>query len=310
MKTCIPKYYIINLYKFKTLKNPVSAKKPLLKMMKEANVRGTLLLSNEGINGSVSGEKEGVNKVLSYLILDLGLTDLFYQASYHYAVPFNRAKVKIRKEIVTLGVDDLNTTKLSGIYINPKNWNELILNPEVLLIDSRNDYEIKIGSFKNSVNPNTKSFREFPTYAAQNLDKNKHKKIAMFCTGGVRCEKSTAYLKTQGFEEIYHLKGGILKYLSEIKEDDTLWEGECFVFDSRISVNHRLEKGKYDQCYACRCAITELDKKRPEYHSGLSCHNCYGRHNKKKTTSLLERRRQNILSSKPASIASGAKNNV
>ena len=291
------RYCIIALYKFTTLENFKAMQAPLLKTMNKAEVKGTLLLSYEGINGTIAGTKEGVHKVLSHLTLDPRLTDLSCKTSYHDKIPFHRAKVKFKKEIVTLGVDGLDPTELCGTYVKPKDWNALISDPEVLLIDTRNSYEIEIGSFKNAVNPNTENFRDFPSYVAQNLDKNKHKKVAMCCTGGIRCEKSTAYLKMQGFEHVYHLEGGILKYLEEIKEQDSLWQGECFVFDSRVAVNHRLEKGQYDQCYACRHAITELDKNRPEYQAGVSCHHCYGTHNKKQQQRFSERQKQKVLAS-------------
>ena len=289
------KYCIIALYKFTMLENFKAMQAPLLKKMNKYEVKGTLLLSYEGLNGTIAGTKEGVHKVLSHLNLNARLANLSYKTSYHNRIPFNRAKVKLKKEIVTLGIDGLDLTKLCGTYVKPKDWNDLISDPEVLLIDTRNNYEIEIGNFKNSVNPNTENFREFPQYVAQNLDKNKHKKVAMCCTGGIRCEKSTAYLKMQGFEHVYHLEGGILKYLEEIKEKNSLWQGECFVFDSRVTVNHRLEKGQYDQCYACRHTITESDKKNPKYQAGISCHHCNGTHTKKQQQRFSEREKQKVL---------------
>ena len=289
------RYCIIALYKFARLENFSAMQAPLLKMMDDTDVKGTLLLSHEGINGTIAGTKTSAHKVLAYLMADSKLDNLSYKISYHHKIPFHRAKVKLKKEIVTLGVDGIDPRKICGTYVKPKDWNTLISDPEVLLIDTRNNYEVEIGSFTNAINPNTENFREFPNYVAQHLDKNKHKKVAMCCTGGIRCEKSTAYLKTQGFEHVYHLEGGILQYLEDIKEQDSLWQGECFVFDSRVAVNHRLEKGKYDQCYACRHAITEVDKKRSEYQAGVHCHHCYGTHNKKQQQRFSERQKQNTL---------------
>ena len=182
--------------------------------------------------------------------------------------------MKLKREIVTMGVDGIDPAN-SGTYVSPADWNRLISDPEVTLIDTRNDYESAIGSFENAVFPNTSSFRDFPAYAAENLDPKKHRKIAMFCTGGIRCEKSTAYLREQGFDEVYHLKGGILKYLEEIPPSESLWHGECFVFDNRVSVNHALEKGSYDQCHACRRPITDAEKASDKYQPGVSCPACY-----------------------------------
>ena len=248
------------LYKFVRLENFEDLKSPLIQLMSENDVKGTLLLAHEGINGTISGEKESIEKVIAHLNSDERINPIDVKLSYHQKQPFLRTKVKLKKEIVTMGCEDIDPNRSVGTYVKPQDWNQLISDPDVLLIDTRNDYEVEIGTFKNAINPDTESFREFPTYADKNLDKEKHKKVAMFCTGGIRCEKSTAYLKEQGFEEVYHLQGGILKYLEEVPEDESLWEGECFVFDDRVAVNHQLEKGQYDQCHACRYPITEEDK--------------------------------------------------
>lgn len=289
------KYLVSALYKFVTLKDSEALKRPLLKIMEDNMVRGTLLLAKEGINGTISGKVSGIQAVLKFLKSDARLADLVHKESYHDHIPFNRTKIKLKKEIVTLGVEGLNPLKVCGIYVKPKDWNALISDPEVVLIDTRNNYEIKIGTFKNAVNPQTKTFREFPAYVKKNLDKSKHKKLAMFCTGGIRCEKSTAFLKEQGFEEVYHLEGGILKYLEEVPEQDSLWQGECFVFDSRIAVTHNLTRGQYDQCYACSCLITEKDKLRPEYEKGVSCHHCNDNHTLEQRNRFLEREKQSQL---------------
>src|SRR5690606_15378493 len=212
--------------------------------------------------------------------------------SYDSDMPFYRSKVKLKKEIVTMGVEDIDPTHIVGTYVKPKDWNALISDPDVTLIDTRNHYEVQIGTFKGAIDPNTTSFREFPEYSKKHLDPAKNKKVAMFCTGGIRCEKSTAYLKQQGFEEVYHLEGGILKYLEEVPEDESLWQGECFVFDNRVTVNHQLQKGHYDQCHACRMPITEEDKQHSHYTPGVSCHHCYDKTNEEQRERFREREKQ------------------
>jgi UPF0176 protein len=283
------------MYKFVTLEDFEEIRIPLLKVMEDNRVRGTLLLAREGINGTIAGTKEGIDAVLTFLKSDSRLADISHKESYDDHIPFNRAKVKLKKEIVTLGIEGLDPLKVCGTYIKPCDWNALISDPEVLLVDTRNDYEVAIGTFKNAINPQTETFREFPEFVKKNLDKTKHKKVAMFCTGGIRCEKSTAYLKEQGFDEVYHLEGGILKYLEEVPATDSLWQGECFVFDSRVAVTHELEKGQYDHCYACRRPITEEDKLKPEYEQGVSCHHCKGHHTSEQRKRFLEREKQSQL---------------
>lgn len=289
------KYVVCALYKFVELKNYKSMKEPLLKVMQNNMVRGTLLLAEEGINGTISGSSTSIASIIQFLKKDIRLSNIIYKKTYSKQIPFNYTKVKLKKEIVTLGVDGINPLKNCGTYVDPQNWNKLISDPEVLLIDTRNEYEIEIGSFKNAINPHIKTFREFPKYVSKNLNELKHKKVAMFCTGGIRCEKSTAFLKEQGFDKVYHLKGGILKYLKEVAETESLWQGECFVFDSRITVNHSLEQGNYDQCYACRRAITDEDKLRPEYKHGVSCHRCKTNLTSKQKKRFFEREKQNKL---------------
>lgn len=291
-------YVVSAMYKFVALDNYIDMRAPLLQVMNENNVYGTLLLAKEGINGTIAGSQQGIDNVLQYLKADARLSNLSHKESIHSDIPFYRAKVKLKKEIVTLGVEGLDPRKVCGTYVKPKDWNALISDPEVLLVDTRNDYEIEIGTFEGAVSPHTESFREFPEYVANNLDKTKHKKVAMFCTGGIRCEKSTALLKEQGFEEVYHLEGGILKYLEEVPKDESMWEGECFVFDSRVAVNHDLEKGQYDQCYACRMPITEEDKQKDEYQKGLSCHHCHDKLTEAQKERFLERQKQSSLAEK------------
>ena len=236
------------LYKFVTLKRFQDLRQPLLKVMEYNNIRGTLLLASEGINGTVAGHRRGIDVLLAWFEKDARLSNMVTKESFEASNPFNRIKVKLKKEIVTMGVEGIDPKQVVGTYIKPKDWNALIADPDVILIDTRNDYEVKVGTFEGAVNPHTTSFREFPEYVRDNLDSNTDKKVAMFCTGGIRCEKSTAYLKEQGFDEVYHLQGGILKYLEEVPEAETMWQGECFVFDNRVTVNHQLEKGHYDQC--------------------------------------------------------------
>ena len=283
---------ICALYKFTRLDDFEEIQGPLKIFLESLNIRGTLLLAKEGINGTISGDNDSIMKSLDYLQKDERLVGLEYKFSYSEKPPFKRLKVKLKKEIVTLGVLNIDPTFSSGTYVKPADWNELINDPDVVLIDTRNNYEFEIGSFKGSINPNTETFRQFPAYTKNNLEKYRDKKIAMFCTGGIRCEKSTAYLKSKGFENVFHLQGGILKYLEEVKEDDSLWEGECFVFDDRVAVKHNLELGKYDQCHACRFPITEEDKEHPHYEKGTSCPRCYGTKNLSQVNRYREREKQ------------------
>ena len=283
---------ICALYKFTRLDDFEEIQDHLKLFLDSLNIRGTLLLAREGVNGTIAGDNDSIMKSLDYLQKDKRLVGLEYKFSYSEKPPFKRLKVKLKKEIVTLGVSNIDPTFSSGTYVKPADWNELINDPDVVLIDTRNNYEFEIGSFKGSINPNTETFRQFPAYTKNNLEKYRDKKIAMFCTGGIRCEKSTAYLKSKGFENVFHLQGGILKYLEEVKEDESLWEGECFVFDDRVAVKHNLELGKYDQCHACRFPITEEDKEHPHYEKGTSCPRCYGTKNLSQVNRYREREKQ------------------
>ena len=274
------------------LENYVDLRAPLLKAMEENSVKGTLLLANEGINGTIAGPQSGIDNVLAHLQSDSRLDPITFKNSFNEENPFQRTKVKLKKEIVTMGVEGIDPTLTVGTYVKPKDWNDLISDPDVLLVDTRNEYEIEIGTFKNAVNPKTTTFREFPDYVKENLDNTRHKKVAMFCTGGIRCEKSTAYMKEQGFEEVYHLEGGILKYLEEVPKDETMWEGECFVFDGRVAVDHDLNKGQYDQCFACRMPITEEEKQSEHYVRGVSCPKCFDKISDDQKARFEERERQ------------------
>jgi len=274
------------------LENFEQLKKPLLTTMIDNDVKGTLLLANEGINGTIAGPQSGVEAVLEHLAKDERLGVVSHKYSYADENPFQRSKVKLKKEIVTMGVEGIDPTLTVGTYVKPKDWNALISDPEVILVDTRNDYEVEIGTFENAVNPNTETFREFPEYVANNLDKTKHKKVAMFCTGGIRCEKSTAYMKEQGFEEVYHLEGGVLKYLEEIEQKDSMWKGDCFVFDGRVAVTHGLEQGQYDQCFACRYPITKEEMESEHYVKGVSCPKCIDKYDDAQRARFAEREKQ------------------
>ena len=266
---------VVALYKFVTLNDFETLKPTILDQLLSRDIRGTLLLALEGINGTISGDKQQLTEFLEWLIQDARFDGIDYKFSYHLEQPFNRTKVKLKKEIVTMGIDNIDPNNVVGTYVDASEWNELISDPDTLLIDTRNSYEVNIGTFENAINPNTETFREFPSYVDKNLDPAKHKKVAMCCTGGIRCEKASAFMKERGFDEVFHLKGGILKYLESVDESDTMWNGECFVFDERVAVNHQLEKGQYDQCHACRHPITASDKESHEYIAGVSCPRCY-----------------------------------
>lgn len=292
MNTSSNSVVVAALYRFAEFPDFASWREPLLNIMLEHDVRGTLLLAAEGINGTIAGSRDGIDVVLASLRVDQRFAGIEPKESFVDENPFYRTKVKLKKEIVTMGVEDIDPRHIVGTYVPPQEWNQLINDPEVLLLDTRNEYEVEIGTFENAVNPHTTSFRDFPDYVAKHLDPAKHKKVAMFCTGGIRCEKSTAYLKQQGFKDVYHLQGGILKYLEEVPEAESKWQGECFVFDNRVTVNHKLERGNYDQCHACRMPITEADKQNEFYERGISCHYCYDKHSKEQVQGYAERERQ------------------
>ncbi len=286
------------LYKFVSLPDYKEIQKTLLSQCQSLGIKGTLLLAEEGINGTIAGFREAIDAILEYIRSDPRFADIEHKESFAQKMPFIRMKVKLKKEIVTLGVPGVDPTKLVGNYLNPKEWNKLISQSDVTIIDTRNDYEVDIGSFENALNPRTVSFREFPDYVKNNLDPQKHKKIAMYCTGGIRCEKSTAYMLSQGFEAVYHLKGGILKYLEEVPEEESKWNGECFVFDERVAVKHGLEEGSYDQCHGCRHPITDVDKLSDKYVKGVSCPLCYDKFTDEKKQRSAQRQLQIDLAKK------------
>jgi len=280
------------LYKFVFLPDYQEIQPDLLRRCKQLEIKGTILLATEGINGTIAGSRTAIDGLLEFLAADGRFRDLEYKESLASGIPFHRMKVKLKKEIVTMGLPDINPNRVSGRRLNAKAWNQVISNPEVLVIDTRNHYEYSIGTFKHAISPETETFREFPEYVSQHLDPEKHRKIAMFCTGGIRCEKAGAFMLEQGFEEVYQLQGGILRYLEEVKKDENLWQGECFVFDGRVSVDENLREGRYEQCFACRRPISVEDRQSEFYQQGVSCPACYKDLTEAQRTRFQERQKQ------------------
>ena len=285
-------YIVATFYKFVTFTNIEAKKAQILAWCEENNIKGTIILALEGINGTIAGSEKAIASILNLLRSIEGLGDLEHKESTAQKPPFARLKVKIKSEIVTLGLSEVDPNQQVGTYVDPQDWNQIISDPEVVVIDTRNDYEVEIGSFQRAKNPDTESFREFPEYIAENLDPQKNPKVAMFCTGGIRCEKASSYMLSQGFKEVYHLKGGILKYLENVPPEKSLWEGECFVFDERVAVKEGLEPGSHELCYACGHPISEADKQSPQYESHISCPHCYERLTPEKKARQEDRRRQ------------------
>lgn len=267
-------YIVAALYHFTPFADPAALRGPLLDLCQREGVKGTLLLAREGVNGTIAGSRAGIDAALVHLRGLPGCSDLEWKESTAAEPPFSRMKVRLKKEIVTMGQPDVDPRAKVGNYVTPKDWNALISAPDVAVIDTRNDYEIAIGTFEGAVDPETRSFGEFPAWWEANKDRFQNKRIAMFCTGGIRCEKSTNYLLGQGVEEVFHLKGGILKYLEDVQQDESLWQGECFVFDNRVSVGHGLVEGPHELCHGCRRPILPEDRARPEYERGVCCHLC------------------------------------
>ncbi len=290
------KFVVCALYKFTALDHFASLRIPVQTKLQEYKIRGTILLAKEGINGAIAGTRPNIERFLSWLNQQPAMRELEVKHSVAEQLPFKRARVKLKKEIVTMGVADIDPRESVGAYVEPKDWNNMLDDADVLVVDTRNEYEIKVGRFvgrfAHATNPQTTNFREFPAFAAQHLNPAKHKKIAMYCTGGIRCEKSTAFLKQQGFDQVYHLKGGILKYLEQIPQSQSKWQGECFVFDDRVTVDHQLRKGSYDQCHACRLPITDQDKQSEKYQAGVSCPACFERSTKADKARYAEREKQ------------------
>ncbi|PSB01872.1 oxygen-dependent tRNA uridine(34) hydroxylase TrhO [Merismopedia glauca] len=296
-------------YKFVELLDFEELKAPLLACCEDNKVKGTILLAQEGINGTIAGSTEGVYAVLLFLRSDPRLTDLAHKESFSEKPPFHRMKVRLKREIVTMGVPDINPTVMAGKYVKPEEWNQLLDDPDVVVVDVRNDYEVSIGTFQGAVNPNTKSFSELPEWIRQETALRQKPKVAMFCTGGIRCEKSTAFLRSEGFQEVYHLEGGILKYLETVPESESRWQGECFVFDERVSVGHGLKTGEYQLCRACRRPLSPEDRNSELFVLGVSCPSCHDRQTEAQKQSCAERQRQVDLANLRHQIHIGARYN-
>ena len=282
-------------YKFVELPDYAAIREPLLALCNARAVKGTILLAAEGINGTIAGAAPAVHAVLGWLRADPRLTDLQHKESGAAVAPFYRMKVRLKAEIVTLGVPGLNPSRSAGQYVKPEHWNALLEDPELVLIDARNDYEVAIGSFAGAINPHTRSFSELPAWLEQHAALAVKPKVAMFCTGGIRCEKSTALLRARGFEQVYHLEGGILKYLETVPQEQSRWQGECFVFDERVAVGHGLAAGHYDLCRACREPVSLDDKISPLFVLGVSCPRCHARTTEPQKAGAAERHRQVVL---------------
>ncbi len=307
----MPRFLTAALYKFVDLPDFRALRAPLLECCNRHQVKGTLLLAEEGINGTIAGPPAGVGAVLDHLRRDPRLADLEHKSSWADAAPFQRMKVRLKREIVTLGVPGVSPVRMAGRYVKPQDWNRLIADPGVVVVDCRNDYEVAIGSFDGAVNPHTRSFSELPGWVSREsapggllADKPR---VAMFCTGGIRCEKSTAFMRMQGFDEVYHLEGGILKYLETVPAAESSWRGECFVFDERVSVGHELVPGRHRLCLACGHPASPDEQALPEFEDGVSCPRCHPHTTNERRDELRERRRQQALAARQAAPAADAK---
>jgi UPF0176 protein len=282
------------LYRFTAFTDPASLRDPIKDKCDTLGIKGTLLLAQEGINGTIAGSEAAIDETVCFLRTLPGCADLDVKYSNAAQMPFYRMKVMVKKEIVTLGQSGVDPVQQAGIYVAPEDWNALISNPDTVVIDTRNDYEVGIGTFKGAIDPKTETFRDFPKWFREHRAEltNGKKKVAMFCTGGIRCEKSTAFLRSEGIDEVYHLQGGILRYLETIPQNDSLWEGECFVFDQRVSVGHGLALGTYDRCHACRDPLSPEDLKSELYVEGISCPHCHGTRDEDRRKRYAERQRQ------------------
>ena len=285
------------LYKFVEIDDLLSLQSNLYEICEKNNIMGTILIANEGINGTISGKNNEINQTISLLKSDKRFANIEIKYSSTDKQPFHRMKVRLKKEIVTIGLPEINPNKKVGTYVKPEDWNDLISDPNVVVIDTRNKYETKIGSFQNALDPETSSFREFPDWVKKfkSSKENANKKIAMFCTGGIRCEKASSLMKEEGFEDVYHLQGGILKYLETIDKENSLWNGECFVFDQRVCLTDELEVGSYKMCFACRMPITEEEMQNEKYIEGISCIYCYDKTTKEKKERFGSRQKQILL---------------
>ena len=287
-------FTVAALYQFTPFEDLAAIREPLLALCQEVGTMGTLLLAREGINGTIAGSENAIAQVLGHIRTLPGCAGLEVKFSHAEEMPFNRMKVRLKREIVTMGEPDIDPRLSVGHYVDVHDWNALISDPDTVVIDTRNDYEVAIGTFQGAVDPETASFREFPIWFREHRDEllDGRKKVAMFCTGGIRCEKSTSFLRKEGIEEVYHLKGGILKYLEEIPAEESMWDGECFVFDERVSVGHGLEVGDLTLCRACRRALSEEDRVSPDYVLGVSCPHCVDERDDEQRARYAERQKQ------------------
>ncbi len=283
------------LYHFTRFADPAAIKPALAKVACANGVKGSLLLAPEGINGTIAGTRAGIDAVLAHIRALPGCADLDWKEARTDTMPFGRMKVRLKREIVTMGQPDVDPRARVGHYVTPADWNALITAPDVAVIDTRNDYEVAIGTFAGAVDPRTASFGEFPAWWQANAHRFHNKRIAMFCTGGIRCEKSTNWLLQQGVPEVFHLRGGILKYLEEVPPDESLWQGGCFVFDQRVAVGHGLVPTGHTLCHACRRPLTAQDRARPEFEDGVSCHQCIDEFTDERRAGFRERQRQIAL---------------
>ena len=302
------------LYAFANLPDFDAHRPPLQSLCDTHAVKGTLLLASEGINGTIAGTRHGVDAVLDHIRGEIGIGDLELKESCAQEQPFYRMKVRLKKEIVTMGVPGIDPNRDVGTYVAPEDWNALIADPDTVVIDTRNDYEVGIGTFAGAIDPKTESFRAFPDWFAGRQDLTPEalagKKVAMFCTGGIRCEKATAFVKQQGIDQVYHLKGGILKYLETVPEEESLWRGECFVFDQRVSVAHGLRQGSHDLCRACRMPVSAADKASPDYVEGVSCPSCADRFDEAARERFRERHKQVGLAERRGEVHIGKRYNA
>ena len=283
---------IAALYRFARFECFEDQHAPLAAFCGQRGIKGTLLLAREGINGTVAGSGKAIAELVAHLRTLPGISGLDVKYSLSDEMPFHRMKVRLKKEIVTMGMPDIDPLTDVGAYVEPKDWNRLVADPDTVVIDTRNDYEVKIGTFERALDPATSSFREFPAWVERNRSELEGKKVAMFCTGGIRCEKATAYVRSLGIDEVFHLKGGILRYLEEVPEQDSLWRGECFVFDERVSVVHGLEEGEAELCRACRAPLMPADRLVPEFREGISCRHCHDSRSEEDRARYAERQRQ------------------
>ncbi|HWJ88766.1 MAG TPA: rhodanese-related sulfurtransferase [Pelagibacterium sp.] len=291
-----PRFTVAALYKFVDQPDYESLRAPIEAFCRERGIKGTLLLAAEGINGTVAGSAEDIRALIGWLEDGNLFGGRFRNAEIKYShaetQPFHRMKVRLKAEIVTLRAPEANPGVAVGTYVEPQDWNSLIAADDVVVIDTRNDYEVALGTFAGADDPKTQTFTQFKDYVAENLDPARNKRVAMFCTGGIRCEKASSYMLAQGFEEVFHLKGGILNYLEHVPQDESLWQGECFVFDERVAVGHGLKIGEAQLCRACRQPLTAEDRQRAEFVDGIQCHHCAGDENAARREAAAERQRQ------------------